>query len=413
MIENRIIIGDGRSSILGRDVTIFPINILILLQRYFTEKYGKKAGDIFYCAGNLQGRILFEDYLRSKGLPRDFNSFNNFLNVPEIFGYGSLKLKHYSLEERKMIIENSSSPFSRQYVKLFGFQKKSVDHYMRGFYSGIAEIIMGKRIVSVELSCRVKDEGSCITVIKPEIDFDKSKKLVREQIPENLICDGLYEKLIGARQHHNDHNKQELSQTEFSRRIIAHEQMYFKNGWFILMGICGFICNVEIFALISHLLYEAFGEEAREIFYELGEAQTEYGCKFQVETFGFDKLKFLESFVQQTEITGYGLVAIDTADFSNNRFGYKQERSLFSERYLQLFGRQENSSCSYVKGILAGMIKGITGREIEAHETRCRITGDDCCYYEVNSAEKGTNKGLIQPEIFKRILSPASFLPAE
>jgi len=397
--QNDVIIGDGRFSILGMRVVAIPLNIVLVLQKHFTDKHGRKASQVFYTAGRLQGRLSLATQLKLQNLPRDTLSLTRLLKISELFGYGALEIRECDREEGEAIFENSASPMCRQYVKLFGCDGSDAGCYMRGFCAGLIECLFGVHAEARETECAAKGTNGCRVVVRAKPGAGAQRR--RE--------DRLFNRIMEA--FSPDRNL--LSrQTAASKQLIAHGQISFRNGWFLAMSIPGVLFSVEVFAALVHLLDQAFGREVHDVLYQLGRCQTRMGGRAIMSRFEFNKATFLKSYVQQAELQGLGLARIDSIDWEKKVFCLEQTRNNLAAKHVELFGVEPAPVDSYTCGMAAGVGSLLFEIDGAGVETECIAAGSARCYYRVAAGEAGRRRLLLNPGLLREALSAQALLPA-
>jgi len=386
--ENRIVIGNGSFSILSSKVVAIPMNVMILLFHHFHNKDRAEAGNIFYITGKLQAMLSFEKQLAINNQKKNIQSLDYLLKLPELYGYGKIILKKFDHENKKVLFEFKSSTFSKQYVKLFGFQKDQIDFFINGYCAGISQVFTGQNMEAVERTCFARKTGPCEILSSPAIDKNNISELYNNLMKKNEIVD---EKLI--------------EQTTAVKKFIGHEQFKFQDGWYLLINIPGLIFDVDIFVILIHLLYLEFKDELWEVMYEIGRVQVKQIGNFQIEKFGFDKETFLNVLVQQAEAQGIGIVNIDKIDKKKNTVRCTQIQNNIASKHWELYGIVDYPIDSYICGMINGAVSILLGKDIKGVEENCIAKGDKTCSYRYEEGSNGKNKYNLDFKTIKKNLS--------
>ena len=80
-----------------------------------------------------------------------------------------------------IVYKSKELAFCINYKKLYGTQKKAVNHYMRGMVSGANEALFAnKTLFTIETACIARGNKECVFEMKPIEEFKKTN-LFKEQ----------------------------------------------------------------------------------------------------------------------------------------------------------------------------------------------------------------------------------------
>jgi predicted hydrocarbon binding protein len=156
------ILEDG-FKILGENFYFQPMNQLSIFQKKVEEKFGQKGLTLIY----ETSKQSFFEFIKKveKFADNRKKFFDVLLNLIRQFGFGNIEV--VEIKEFQAIVQVKNNPFAREYVKLFGFQKKGVDYLLAGILAGYFSKIFDKNVECKEKTCIAKGEAYCNFIVKP------------------------------------------------------------------------------------------------------------------------------------------------------------------------------------------------------------------------------------------------------
>lgn len=94
-------------------------------------------------------------------------------------GWGDIQVIDFSPEAKRAIVVLDNSPFASA---LRGKAKAAVDVLFRGMLAGAFSSIFEENIDCVEAECVALNNERCKFVVKPQMEFDFSNKMVQDQL---------------------------------------------------------------------------------------------------------------------------------------------------------------------------------------------------------------------------------------
>jgi predicted hydrocarbon binding protein len=150
--------------ILEKNFYIQPLKQLIILQRKIEEKFGKKGLKLIYETSKQSFFELSKDIGKFAGSKEKF--FEALLSLMRHFGFGNVKVVEIK-KNFEAVVQVKHNPFAKEYIKLFGFQKESVDYLLAGMIAGYFSKFFKKDVNCIEKNCIAKGELYCDFIVKP------------------------------------------------------------------------------------------------------------------------------------------------------------------------------------------------------------------------------------------------------
>ncbi|MDD3083507.1 MAG: 4-vinyl reductase [Candidatus ainarchaeum sp.] len=94
-------------------------------------------------------------------------------------GWGLIEIVDFDEDSKRAIVVLDNSPFAKQLKGKINF---NADNLLRGVLAGIFSVIFKEDLDCVEVECFALNDKSCKFVIKPIIEFDLEKQIVRDQL---------------------------------------------------------------------------------------------------------------------------------------------------------------------------------------------------------------------------------------
>ncbi len=183
---------EGALKVLGIYSRIFPIISLVLTEKVFGENFDKKkVNDLFYLVGETQSYQATTWTVKKVGIPvkgNELRIFNETAGHSEVTGLGKPETIKFDMKNKIIIAAMSNNVFCQQYLKLFGLQEESVDHYLRGLFGGTAKFLFGEEVVVSCEECMAMGKQRSIYKIFPRKDcIKKYGESVKKFIPDESL----------------------------------------------------------------------------------------------------------------------------------------------------------------------------------------------------------------------------------
>ena len=154
---------ENEIKILGKDFYLQPLQQLATLQKNLDDKFGKKGLDLLYETGK-------ESFFKlSRDMEKFYDNKEKFYQVLSSlisnFGFGEIEIIEIKQKELKAKVKVKTNPFAKEYIKLFGFQKKAIDYLLSGIIAGYFSKFFEKNVECKEESCIGKRNQICEFVV--------------------------------------------------------------------------------------------------------------------------------------------------------------------------------------------------------------------------------------------------------
>lgn len=149
---------EARIKQLGTRVVTLRAGTFVDLQKSIEALLGDEASALFYEAGIRAGRGSARVQLqvwKEKGI--------NFLRKWSEF-YSSSGCRWFKIEDMNIDFENGNTflRIKQSFIaEIYGEAKKSVCHFLCGFFIGVLEEVFGKKLTCEESKCIVKGDPYC------------------------------------------------------------------------------------------------------------------------------------------------------------------------------------------------------------------------------------------------------------
>lgn len=138
---------------------MMPMEIFMLMEKGAEDISGDKASKIFYQAAEMQALDIIKKNFSNPSPEGNF--IVKALERVSILGLGRAEIVVFDTKRRRFIFKLLNSAYAAQYKKLFGLQKKTVDHYWCGIISGILKSINITAEVK-ETQCVIQGKQFCV-----------------------------------------------------------------------------------------------------------------------------------------------------------------------------------------------------------------------------------------------------------
>ena len=374
--NNQFFINNKRVLSFDMPQMILPLDSFVLLQNTLKRLEGSKVNQFFYLSGKIFGKNLLNEQIKRLGFKKDISSFQHNLRELELSSMGKSDLIKFDVKNKKVIIKNSNSPLANRYMRLFGVQKEPVDHYLRGIYTGIAEVILDCEMASIESKCIARGDGACLIEIKQKDDFEDNLKNEEIKICEEKLA---WPELLAYAENSKIPNP-------VTQKLLGFEHLMVENGWLRMVKIPIIVIPTNIFALLQ----QAGWKTTNEVLYHVGKIHGMKSTTTMAGVFGFHKdKKLLEMMFQQAGLIGIGNMDVKSFDFEGKKASLSSENNTLARQSYSLFGKQNTAIDHFTKGLVAGACEVIFEEKMSCKEVTCLAKGDKKCIF---IAEKGDNK---------------------
>lgn len=122
---------------------------------------------------------------------------------------------------------------------------------------------------------------------------------------------------------------------------------------------------------------EQLGLGADKLFYEGGFTGGTLSAKRYREVFGLSDEESVAFMAKMGMEIGWGKFEIMRFDSVAGELIFQVESSPFAGAY----GKSGRGVCHLIRGVFAGLMSGIIGREVYSHEEECLALGNPCCRF--------------------------------
>jgi len=126
-------------------------------QKALGEKFGSEAEEKLFEGGFSGGRLSTKKYKEMHELS-DREIIDFMMSMGSQIGWGKFTLKEYSLEEKRLCVSVSNSPFAQSYGKA----SHGVCHLIRGVLAGMATVLFEGECEADETYCVAKGDEYCL-----------------------------------------------------------------------------------------------------------------------------------------------------------------------------------------------------------------------------------------------------------
>jgi hypothetical protein len=183
---------DGKLFLFNVPGVLSQVYVIAYQQRLLENQVGiKRASNILYNGGKFQARQGAKLFNKRFGYAHTFIDKKKLLyfNLEQssLTGFGGLKWIRLDFD-KNIFIMTGKSALAEEYLRFFGLQKNSVDHWIRGCAAAmIGEVVTkDKKMLCIETKCLAKGNPYCEFIIKPIENWDKKDPLVKAQLTEDL-----------------------------------------------------------------------------------------------------------------------------------------------------------------------------------------------------------------------------------
>lgn len=139
-----------------------------------------------------------------------------------------------------------------------------------------------------------------------------------------------------------------------------------------------------LYGIVEAAEAELGPKRAGEIFYRGGFVGGQLSGKRYREAMNLDTRGAVEFMCNMGGEIGWGRFELVEFDANAARLVVHIHNSVFADAHLRASRNVEQGVCDLIRGVMGGLVSGLTGLEVTTHETHCRARGHDYCRIEVN-----------------------------
>jgi len=178
----------------------------------------------------------------------------------------------------------------------------------------------------------------------------------------------------------------QIDPSAISKKVLLNKSLTFKNGELAIWNIRGMIFSCYSLIFLFKSLDKMNCQKGLDAIYWMGFYQGFGATTVTQKRFGI-KSKVLENVVGQGEILGYGKTLINVANFDKCYFVFEVQSTLAKE-YLMVYGGSKTAVCHHFRGLFAGTIFALTGKEVICVEESCIGNMKKFCLFTVKEKSK-------------------------
>lgn len=164
---------------------LWSIRTLVIMHHLLDEEMGKKGRSLMYKAQEIQSTMAARMTETRFGL-KDVGAIKHHLQQGEVIGAGTAELVRADFKKFEFII-NVQSTFAKEYLRALGIQEHPVDDMIRGAFTVLfREHLKRDDLLCIETLCIAMGKQVCQFTIKPEEDWDLTRKEIAYQLPEEF-----------------------------------------------------------------------------------------------------------------------------------------------------------------------------------------------------------------------------------
>jgi predicted hydrocarbon binding protein len=156
-----------------------------------------------------------------------------------------------------------------------------------------------------------------------------------------------------------------------------------EKGEMIFEGTNVAIIEKRLMAGIQREHEKIIGDSAKRIMYTASKESVEKFFKgFLKFVVGFTgkltgKRKVFEKMMERSAPSGWGVPSIEEFDEKESKFIFTMKNSFVAHEY----GKSTKSVCHFTAGMVAGLLTGLLGKNIDCEEIECIAKGDIICRF--------------------------------
>lgn len=166
---------DGKIHIFQQPVVIYDLEAVLFLQEDLMER---GLGNTIYHACKKSGYEWFENMCDNYKIGVEGSVRKWGPDMMRVAGWGSPIVLKFDPEKPLIHYRIEDSTVAERF-KGAGFP---VCHSVRGYGTGMAEYLFGRKMAGVEIKCRAAGDAECAVLIKPAEEWNLGDELVKRQL---------------------------------------------------------------------------------------------------------------------------------------------------------------------------------------------------------------------------------------
>ena len=157
-------------------------------------------------------------------------------------------------------------------------------------------------------------------------------------------------------------------------------QLMFETGRLDFKGVRYMFIRPEVIATLQKSMEAEMGlEKCAEMMMAAGDVGGAKSSQRYKEVFNYSEQEIVEFMCKMGGEIGWGIFRLDAFDLENGQMVIEVGDSPFAAAY----GPAESPVCHLIRGVMAGMGRGIFNGDVSSLETACVAKGDTLCRFEV------------------------------
>ena len=170
---------DGNMSLMGVDINIVPTSILCSLQKGLIDALGlEKAYKQIYESAKRGSIEYNSSFVKQQKIAEKRKILDWQSKILEFGGWGHIEIAKIDFEKDTLVAVFRKTPFTVNYIKLYGKSKGPVDFITAGFNAGGLSVMAGKDLDVLETKCVAMSDPFCeFEAGPPDVINAKRKEL--------------------------------------------------------------------------------------------------------------------------------------------------------------------------------------------------------------------------------------------
>ena len=169
------------------------MDTFVLLYRLLLDHFGADINYILYLLGKTQVMGIVDVQRKLFGVRKDQELLNNITQQAELIGMGNLKVKDFE-KKGLLVVNNLNSQFCRRYIELLGHHNDTINYFLTGCLTGLAQSLCNKNMVGIETTCIMQKKPFCCIEIKDKDGWDLNVDFIKNHFPKTIIDKNMLER---------------------------------------------------------------------------------------------------------------------------------------------------------------------------------------------------------------------------
>jgi hypothetical protein len=175
-----------------------------------------------------------------------------------------------------------------------------------------------------------------------------------------------------------------------------------RNGELFVWNIPGIILPIFTCVNLIHNLSQRNRMLVAEIYFDAGEKQSILAADYMKDRFGFASKILFDAVAMQASSLGLGDVKALNLDFEKGTALIKITNSPIAKNYKAIYGQTDWCIDDYMRGLINGVMKQITGMELATLEKSCIAKGDSFCLFETKPLSEAVKEEGFADQILQK-----------